>query len=251
MEENKPQNEHSQSAVVSYKGSGSTTRSGDVPAYYAVKTKIFALVLKLKHVKFCHKFCSWLKTNTSQFIVTMLGVWAAFFLTGYGEQKALDRATEQRLHLVVLEARDNIRIANEILEDYSKIFGINFKRLNSVAAIASFQDANVLSFLPHYKVSLLRVYVGNIVTLNQILQTHQGLLESQGYEITSAVNIIQQNVRLLVANVFASASVLQKELDEYFDDKAYDNEKIDRLNSRLEVIRMEVLKGEGSLPNED
>jgi len=52
----------------------------------------------------------------SGFFVTMLGVWAAFWLTRLGERKALDGATRQRLHIVVLESQYNGTIAKRAMD---------------------------------------------------------------------------------------------------------------------------------------
>ena len=121
----------------------------------------------------------WRWLNKAGFFVTMLGVLAAFWLTGIGEQKALDKVTKQRLHIAVLESQYNGTIAKRIIDDCANTSGLNFSidRLDSTAATAAFEDTNVLLFLPHYKVSLLRSYANAIATLNQALQVHQSVIE--------------------------------------------------------------------------
>ena len=230
----------------------SGTRKNEAPALKDVKaTKVRTHALRLVNSCWC-----WLKKHFSEFIVTMCGVWAAFYLAGWGEQKALDKATQQRLHLVVLEARYNCDTAKKICRDYVEavdpnIIRVRAERPNTTAATAAFQDANVLSFVPLHKISFLRGYLHDIETLNQILQIHQGVLESQGYKASQQEKNVRQKVHENAATVFATAHVLQEELAKYFHEKSYDLEEIKGIRDRVNCIKEEVLKGEFPPSKED
>ena len=200
----------------------------------------------LKLVKFC--WC-WLKKHFSEFIVTMFGVWAAFWLAGWGGQAALDKTTQQRLQLAYMENLYNGTAAKEILDTYADAnsLGINVNRPNSTAALAAFQDSNVLQFLPIHKVSLLRSYVNSISTLNQSLQVCQGLLETQNYRRTTQGKESRQNVHENAAAVFAMSFVLLEELKEYRDEQSPDWENIKRIENRIELVKGKALKSEVTL----
>ena len=208
--------------------------------------------------KFVRKLWRWLNKHelVSGFFVIMLGVWAAFLLAGLGEQIALDRATEQRLHLVVLEAQYNCRIAKEIFRDYAEppdpnTIRINIKRPNSIVVTTAFQETNLLAFLPLHKVSFLRSYVNIISTLNQSLQVHQGVLESQGYKKSIQEKQARRNVRDNAAAVYANVYVLQEELKEHFDPRFFDRKEAKRIEDRVRCIKEKVLKGEFPPFNEE
>ncbi|HET6455082.1 MAG TPA: hypothetical protein VFI02_11815 [Armatimonadota bacterium] len=188
----------------------------------------------------------------SGFLVTMLGVYAAFWLTGLGEQGGLDCTTKQRLHLAVLESQYNGTIAMRIVADLADTSSVimNIDRLDSSAATAAFEDANALSFLPNHKVSLLRSYANAIATLNRSLETHQDVLQSSDYARSSTEGSVRQNVRSNAASVIAMAVVLQEEMKEYFDDNAYDHQEIERLEARVKNIKAKALRGEVTLSKE-
>ncbi|HCO92842.1 MAG TPA: hypothetical protein DIU00_02640 [Phycisphaerales bacterium] len=196
------------------------------------------------------KFCwCWLKKHFSEFIVTMFGVWAAFYLSGWGGQVALDKTTQQRLQLTYMENLYNGISAKEILDTYADAnsLGINVNRPNSTAALAAFQDSNVLQFLPIHKVSLLRSYMNSISTLNQSLQVYQGLLETQNYRRTTQAKESRQNVHENAAAVFAMSFVLLEELKEYHDEQSPDWENIKRIENRIKLVKGKALKGEVTL----
>jgi len=183
------------------------------------------------------------------FFFTMLGVWAAFWLAGLGERSALDRNTEQRLHLAILESQYNGTLAMEILDEYTKqaVVNIAVKRFNVSAAQAAFDDSNVLSFLPHHKVSLIRSYIEAIATLNQAVEMHQGILERTDYKGTAVEEEIRKNVLLNAASVFAMAFVLQEELKEYFEEDSYADQEIERIEGRVKYVKGKALEGQFSL----
>ena len=189
----------------------------------------------------------------SGFLVTMLGVWAAFELAAHGQKKALDRATKQMLHLVVLEAQYNGTDANEILGTYADAnsLGINLNRPNSFVAAAAFQDSNILSILPLHKLSLLRSYVNSISTLNKSLQVHKAVLESQGYKMSPQEKDARQNVHENAAAVWAIAFVLLEELKGHFDASLYDRKEAKRIEGRIKYIKRKALENEVSLSKEN
>ena len=117
------------------------------------------------------------------FFVTMLGVWAAFGLAGLSEQHALDSATKQRLHLVFLESQYNGGIAHQIIDDCANGY-VRTDKPHTALAAAALGDANILAFLPHYKVSLLRSYVNAVATLNEALRVHESVLHAARYQPT-------------------------------------------------------------------
>lgn len=185
----------------------------------------------------------------SGFLATMLGVFVAFWLAGLGEQRALDTATKQRLHLAYLESGYNAVIAKDILDEYAEKNDVKIavKRLGSTAASAAFQDANVLSLLPNLKVSLLRSYVDAIGDLNQSLEIHRGIVEHFGYKQTVPETISRQDVRSKAAAVFGYVVVLQEELKEYFDKELYDDDEKSAIEKRLKDAAAKALRGEASL----
>ena len=193
------------------------------------------------------------KEVISGFFVTMLGVWAAFWMAGLGESCARDRNTEQRLHLAVLESQYNGTLAKEILDNYTKqeIVNIAVKRLDFSSARAAFEDSNVLSFLPHYKVSLLRSYIEAIATLNQALEMHQGILERTEYKRTAVEEEIRKNVRSNAASVLAMAFVLAEELEEHFDEDLYSHQEMRSIEDRVKYVKDKALEGHVSLSDEE
>ena len=196
------------------------------------------------------KFCWWwLKKHFSEFIVTMFGVWAAFWLAGWSGQAALNENTLQRLQLAYMENLYNGTAAKEILDTFADVnsLSINVNHPDSTAALAAFQDSNVLQFLPIHKVSLLRSYVNSISTLNQSLQVYQGLLETQNYRRTTQVKESRQNVHENAAAVFAMSFVLLEELKEYRDEQSPDWENIKRIENRIKFVKGKALKGEVTL----
>lgn len=204
----------------------------------------------------CVKFCwHWLNKHEviSGFVVTILGVWAAFELAGWGEQNTLDRATQNRLHLVVIEAQYNGTAAKDILDSYADAnnLRINLSRLDSASTLAAFQDSNVFQFLPTHKVSLLRTYVNNISSLNQSLLVHQGVLETQNYRRTTQEKEAREKVRENAAAAFSMSQVLLEELKEYDVDVLFDRKEADRIENRSKLIKDLALKGQVSLSRED
>jgi len=173
-------------------------------------------------------------------IGSILGVMLYFWFAGIVEQNALDRATKQRLYLAYVEAEYNIKYAKYIYNDYAKgndanSLNINVRRLSSAATEAAFGDANILSFIPLHRVSLLKGYMNDIATLHQALQLHQGVLESQGFKAgTPQEKNARRHVRTIAADVNDIASVLRDELKEYFDEKDYNPEKFNEIRNRLE-----------------
>ena len=181
--------------------------------------------------------------------MTVVAIFIAFWLAGWGERKTLDTATEQKLHLVALEAVYNSGKAKEIFVDYAKLsdpnkFLINIKRLDSVAATEAFQDENVLALLSSNKVSLLKSYMDRISDLNRVQQIHQGILESKGYNPSKTENNFRQDVCNTAANAYAEAIVLQEELDKYFDRTLYYHEETKRIEERIKTIQEKALNGE-------
>ena len=195
----------------------------------------------------------WLKKHkydlVSGFLVTVAAVFIAFWLTGLGEQKTLDRIILQKLELAYVENLYNGTAAKEILDTYADAnsLGINVNRPNSTAALVAFQDSNVLQLLPIHKVSLLRSYVDSISTLNQSLLVHQGVLETQNYRRTTQEKEARQNVHKNAAAVFAMSFVLLEELKEYTDQQSPDWKNIKRLENRIKFIKGKALKGEVTL----
>jgi hypothetical protein len=187
------------------------------------------------------------------FLVTMAGVYAAFWLTGLGEHRALDNATRQRLHLVVLESQYNGTTAKQIVDAYadSAAMSVSVDRPNAAVAAAALGDANILGFLPLHKVSTLQSYAAAVATLNQALQVHQRVLESAGYRPTPAEVSIRENVRSNAASVLAMAIVLREQLGPYFDETAYDHEAMRRIEDRVRYIKAKALAGEVHLSKEE
>lgn len=245
MKKKKPPKEKSQTDSASHKGDDAATPEKTTPTGKGVKTTE-AGVYVWTFLKFC--WC-WLKKHFSEFIVTMFGVWAAFGLAGWGGQAVLDKTTQQRLQLAYMENLYNGTAAKEILDTYADAnsLGINVNRPNSTAALAAFQDSNVLQFLPIHKVSLLRSYVNSISTLNQSLQVYQGLLETQNYRRTTQAKESRQNVHENAAAVFAMSFVLLEELKEYRDEQSPDWENIKRIENRIKLVKVKALKGEVTL----
>jgi hypothetical protein len=185
----------------------------------------------------------------SGFFVTMLGVWAAFWLTGLGEQRSLDSRTKQRLHIVVLESQYNGTTAKKIMDACADSV-IILERPDAAATLAALDDANILTFLPHHKVSLLRSYANAITVLNEALRAYQTALENAEYRQTPAEARIRENVRSNAAAMLANVVVLQEELDPYFDKTTYDHEVMQRLEERVKYIKAKVLRGEVPLSKE-
>jgi hypothetical protein len=176
-------------------------------------------------------------------LVTILGVLIAFWLSGIGEHKMRNKATQQRLCLALLEAEYNAQKAKEILSNYSNINDSNdqevklsFNRLDSTAATAAFQDTNILLLLPLHKVSLLRGYFYDINVLNQALQVYQNALESQGYHKTLPVKELRQAVYKNAASVLAITTILQEQMEGYFNKKLFDYNEANKINEQIKSL---------------
>ena len=189
----------------------------------------------------------------SALFVTAVGVLIAFLLAGWGGRKALNRATEQRLHLVVLEVQYNGTIAKEVVDGSanSSAATVRTERPHTPAAAAALQDSNILASLPYHKVSLLRSYIDAVATLNEALEVHQRVLEVAGYVPTPAEATIRQQVRSEAAAVLAMAVVVREELDSYFDPRTYDHEAMRRIEDRVKLIKGKALIGQVSLSKEE
>ncbi len=187
----------------------------------------------------------------SGFVATMLGVLAAFWLTGQGEQRALDNATRQRLHIVVLECQYNLTNAVEITRHVASPGTVSVRRLDTVAAAAAFGDANILAVLPKHEVSMLRAYINAVATLNEALQLHRSLVAGGGRGLALADDLVRENLRPNAAAVAANAHVLQEKLSPYFDEADYDHEEMKRIEARLEHVKAGVLKGNFRLSKEE
>ena len=181
-------------------------------------------------------------------IAALVGVLFAFWLTGLGEQRALDKATKQRLYVAGLEAKVNLEDAEKIKEiidnkgDDNRV-RINVMRVSSTAA-AALRDTNLSSILQVEKVIILLSYVNDIRTLNQSLQTYQQTLESQDFKNTNAVNGMRKLVLYNADAVHAMVCLLQEEVNECFDDKPYDIQKIKKMRERLKDIKAKYPKDE-------
>ncbi len=189
----------------------------------------------------------------SGFVATMLGVLVAFWFTGWGEHRALDSATKQRLHMAYLESTYNGPIALEIMhaDASSDSYSIRVARPDTAAAAAVLEDANILAFLPNEKVVLLQAYVRAVATLNEALQVHQSLLVSAGGGPTSAEVPSAENIRENALNVAGMTLIIQEELKPYVDEGTNDREAIDRIRNRVREAKAEVLRGNVSLSKEE
>jgi len=185
------------------------------------------------------------------FVATMLGVLAAFWLRGCGEQNALDIATRQRLHIAVLESQYNGTDAVEIMRDCASSGTVSIRRLDTVAAAAAFGDANILRVLPKHEVSMLRAYINAVATLNEALQLHRNAFVRAASGPTPAEVPIRENLRWNAAAVFANADVLRDRLSLYFDETSYDHEEMQRIEDRIKHVTAEALKGNVSLSKEE
>jgi hypothetical protein len=187
----------------------------------------------------------------SGFVATMLGVLAAFWLRGCGEQRALDSATKQRLHIAVLESQYNGTDAVEIMRACESSGNISIRRPDTVAAAAAFGDANILAVLPKHEVSMLRAYINAVATLNEALQLHRTLVASAGGGPTLADGPIRENLRSNAAAVAANAHVLQEKLSPYFDEADYDHEQMQRIEDHIKHVKEEVLRNNVPLSKEE
>lgn len=181
----------------------------------------------------------------------MLGVWAAFWLTGLSEQKAQDIATKQRLHLVVLESQYNGVIAKEIMDNCANFGTVTIYRLDATLATAALDDTNIIAFLPHHKASMLRSYVNAVATLNEAIHAHQTTLESTGYRQTPTEVSIRENLRSNAAAVIANIIVLREELSPYFDKTSYDHGAMRRAENRIKYLKAKALRGEVHLSKDE
>ncbi|MGB2863155.1 MAG: hypothetical protein WBC05_07495 [Sedimentisphaerales bacterium] len=221
-----------------------------MPGHNDVKTTKFRT-----HAWTFMKLCwCWFKKHFPEFIVTMFGVWAAFGLAGWSEQRALNKTTQQRLMLTQLESRYNSIIARRILDGYAdpNRVTIHVNRPTSTATLITLQDTNVMKFLPLVKVSMLKSYVNCINVLNQSLQVYDGIVETQNYKNTTHEESARLQVRTNAAFMLGMITVLQKELYEYvYDkDKIFDEERADKMNDRVKYIQRQALKGEFPLSKE-
>ena len=201
-----------------------------------------------------HAVWQWLIRHEiiSGFLVTMLGVSAAFWLTGLGEQKALHSATRQRLHIVVLESQYNGAIAKKAMDACANpSAAIIVEKPDTALTAAALEDANILAFLPHHKVSVLWTYVSAVATLNEAIEVHQSVLESANYRPPPVEADTRRNVRSNAASVLANAIVVREELNAYFDERTYDHAAMQRIENRLKYLKEEALSGKVSLSKEE
>ncbi len=123
---------------------------------------------------------AWLnKQNAvSGFFVTMLGVWAAFWVTGLSDRRVDNEATSQRLQLVHFEAEQNAILAQDIfrIEVSTNRADIILKRPQSSAVRSALADNNLPTFLPHAKLSMLFTYLDSIDALRTTLDIHSAHL---------------------------------------------------------------------------
>ena len=203
--------------------------------------------------KFFAEYRLWLSKHKfevlSGFLVAVAAVYIAFYLAAWSEQKIIDKTTQNRLKLAYMENLYNGIAAKEILDTYADAnsLGINVNRPNSIAALAVFQDSNVLQFLPIHKVSLLISYVDSVNTLNQSLLVHLRILETQKYRMTTQEKEARQNVYKNAAAMFAMSFVLREELKEFYDEQSPDWENIKRIENRIKFVKEKALKGEVTL----
>jgi len=189
---------------------------------------------------------SWWKKHKYEvifgFVVAMLAGVILYGLSWFVEKKTLDKATIQRLQVTGFEAKINLETAEEIKEiidnkgDVNHV-RINVRRLDSTSAVAALKDANLLSILSSEKVILLKSYVDDVQTFNQSLQTYQQTLESEGFKNTNAVNGMRKLVLYNADAVRDKVCLLQEKVNEYFDDKPYDIQKIKKMRERLKDIK--------------
>jgi len=184
-------------------------------------------------------------------IVALVGVFLAFWLTGWSEQRALDVATKQRLYHAGFEAKFNLGLIDEIKEDMDidnkedvNNVWVNVRRLGSAAAVVALQDANLLSILSGEKVILLGAYVNCLRTFNQCLQTYQQVLENQDFDNTCKVIRMRKLVLHNADGVRDMVDLLHEDLKECFDDKLYDPQKIENMQKRLNDIKAKYPKRE-------
>lgn len=218
-----------------------TTRGHNDVKTTKIRTHVWAFI----------KSC-WFKKHFSEFIVTMFGVWAAFGLAGWGDQAALNKATEQRLVLAYLESKYNMSAAKGVLDMYTDAnsLTIYLNRPISTAALVALQDTNVLECLPLAKVSQMKFYVDSINTLNQSLQLYEEVLRTQNYRITPLQDGARQKVHENAAAVLSVTHFLQKDLDEYADDRVFDREWMDKREDDFKYYKRQALKGNITLATE-
>lgn len=182
----------------------------------------------------------------SGFLVTMLGVLAAFFLAGLYKQHCLNKATKQRLQLAILESHVNSYTANVTL-NRKMIPGqisVPIKRFRSVAALAAYQDTNIMSVLPLSTIVLLGHYVSDINTLNRVMDLYIGTLESVNYKETAALADVRRSIHSNAKALEEIAVFLREKLIDYSDPKLYNTKEMKETSIRVNFIKEKATKSE-------
>jgi hypothetical protein len=206
--------------------------------------------------KFFAEYRLWLGTHKyeviSGFIVAVMAVFIASWLTRILEQKARNKATKQILNLVFLETEHNGKNVATILDNYAvaEVNHISVVRLDSSATEAAFRDTNLQSFLSFERIAFLRTYINTITAFNLSMQLFLGVLEREGYRTDSKVEELRHVVYTNAASVAAASVIMQEELEEYLDESTFDKENLKNIRGRFELYKEKARKGKFSVSYE-
>lgn len=189
----------------------------------------------------------WLNSQNavSGVFVTILGVWAAFWLTDLGGQRQVNDATRQRLQLVHFEAEQNAILAQAIFlnESVTNRIDVILKRPHAVALRAVLRDDNLPVLLPHAKLSMLLTYLDSIEALQHTLDIHANHLISLDFEHDHDRAFLRQAIREKAATALAASFAVMFDLDVYAEPGDWDPMPGESNQQRIDRLRAMALDG--------
>jgi len=177
------------------------------------------------------------------------------------QQEQLGSITTQRLHLVYLESQYNGVTVVEVFEAFSEGTPdkIILHQTYTSLATAAVNDQNIVSFLPHHKLTKLVSYIDSQQKLNHALRLYNDYLLGfltieQGSKDQETLRIFLENQDAFAENIrnnaAAAAAVihhLQSDFKMYFDKDTYDHEAIESQDQQVKQTKEEILSGKKQL----
>ena len=173
------------------------------------------------------------------------------------QQQHLDSLTIQKLHLVYLESQYNSTTLVKVLEAFSEGAPdtIRTDQAYTSLATAAINDQNIVSFLPHHKLTHLVSYIDSQEKLNHALRLYNdyllgflGIEEDAKNQKTLEIFLSNQeafaeNVRDGAASAAAMCYYLQLDFKIYFDKDTYDLEIIQSREQQVKKTKEGILSG--------
>lgn len=179
-------------------------------------------------------------TTLSALVATFLGVFLAFTLQ---ECQRTDE-TRKRICMVYLESRKNALVAKQAKDLLEKEPKMTHRRPSTLMVQAALVDPNLFSELSSNQINFLRQYANNVEVFGQVIDECAARLRSEGASYASIPSEILSNVQHNIWTIEAWGTVLQEELQGYYEKYGEEHQRVEDLVSKARARKDKISHGE-------